>query len=158
MATLSCTEQWSVKSVPCDLRCCFDPLLSLYLILFIIKRNQELERFLVILTVTTFIFCIFPFFLLLHFQFTVCVSISTFSLSLCVVWSSSVCADLACLNISRFLQKTCWIGLMKFNVWLTFTPGPQQLTGCPGAALGLFRGKESQGFNSSKQVFLWFNH
>lgn len=59
----------------------------------------------VILTVSTFIFCIFPFLLSLHFQFTVCVSISTFSLSICVCWSSSVRADLACLNISVFFKR-----------------------------------------------------
>lgn len=37
-------------------------------------------------------------------------------------------------------------------VSLTFMLGPQQPAGCPGATLGLFRGKESQRLDSSQQV------
>lgn len=44
---------------------------------------------------------------------------------------------------------------------MTFTLGPQQLARCPGAALGLFRGEESQRLNSSQQVgllhFIWLS-
>lgn len=68
-----------------------DPMLSSYIALFCqIQTGTRFSR--VILTVTTFIFCIFPSLLLLHFQFTVCVSISTFSLSICIFRSSSLCS------------------------------------------------------------------
>lgn len=51
-----------------------------------------------------------------------------------------------CIVFSSVFETQC--------VSLTFMLGPQQPAGCPGATLGLFRGKESQRLDSSQQVCL----
>lgn len=96
-----------------------------------------------------------------HLQFTVCVSIWAFSLSLCPCMSKWLCSvhswqygGMPSVCVVSFWEKSealCSSFKTK-HVSLTFTLGPQQPAGCPGATLGLFRGKESQRLNSSQQV------
>lgn len=107
----------------------------------------------------TFIFCISPFLLFLFLQFTVCVSIWLFSLHLCI-WSCFLDSWqlLGLFSCFFFLYtRSCQV---FFSIWnwicvMTFMLGPKQSAGCPGAALSVFRGKESQRFNSSQQVGLF---